>query len=80
MCLGVITFPRPEKDLLVTIRTGNYGSLERVLNLANALFVELEQAQRKSGLPKKLTGRKSQNWSAIPICGIGAKRLNLVVY
>jgi len=51
---GTITLPRPEKDLLITIRTGNYGSLERVLNLANALFVELEQAESKSGLPEKV--------------------------
>jgi uncharacterized protein len=24
---GSITLPRPEKELLITIRTGNYGSL-----------------------------------------------------
>jgi len=55
---GTITLPRPEKDLLVTIRTGNYGSLERVLNLANALFVELEQAESKSELPEKVDKSK----------------------
>jgi hypothetical protein len=47
---GTITLPRPEKDLLITIRTGQYGSLERVLTLANALFLELEQAEAKSEL------------------------------
>jgi predicted nucleotidyltransferase len=48
---GTITLPRPEKDLLITIRTGQYGSLERVLTLANALFLELEQAEAESELP-----------------------------
>lgn len=47
---GLITLPRPEKDLLVTIRTGNYGSLERVLALANSLFVDLEKARSESAL------------------------------
>src|SRR5215469_6389119 len=50
---GTITLPRPEKKLLITIRTGNYGSLERVLNLANALFLELDEAARTS-LPQKV--------------------------
>src|SRR5713101_3019319 len=50
---GTITLPRPEKDLLITIRTGNYGSLERVLTLATSLFRELEEAEAKSGLPEK---------------------------
>ena len=47
-----ITLPRPEKDLLVTIRTGKYGSLDRVLNLANGLFAQLEQATAGSELPE----------------------------
>lgn len=49
---GIITLPRPEKDLLVTIRTGKYGSLERVLDLAKGLFEKLERAETNSGLPK----------------------------
>jgi len=49
---ATITLPRPEKDLLVTIRTGRYGSLERVLQLAQAMFAELEQAEAKSKLPE----------------------------
>jgi len=49
---GTITLPRPEKNLLVTIRTGQYGSLDRVLTLANALCLELEQAEAKSELPE----------------------------
>jgi predicted nucleotidyltransferase len=48
---GTITLPRPEKDLLVTIRSGKYGSLERVLTLANEMFVQLEQAEAASKLP-----------------------------
>jgi predicted nucleotidyltransferase len=51
---GTITLPRPEKELLITIRTGNYGSLERVLGLANFLFKELEEAEAESGLPEKV--------------------------
>jgi RNA repair pathway DNA polymerase beta family len=51
---GTITLPRPERKLLITIRTGNYGSLERVLSLANSLFRELEEAEAKSGLPEKV--------------------------
>jgi predicted nucleotidyltransferase len=50
---GTITLPRPEKELLITIRTGNYGSLERVLTLAKTLFIELQQAEAKSHLPWK---------------------------
>lgn len=57
---GVISLPRPEKDLLVTIRTGNYGSLERVLDLANSLFAQLEQAEAESSLPEKVDGLESQ--------------------
>lgn len=51
---GVITLPRPEKDSLVTIRTGSYGSLERVLDLARSLFAQLEQAESQSILPEKV--------------------------
>jgi len=54
MRTGFITLPRPERDLLVTIRTGKYGSLERVLNLANTLFRDLEEAQSASQLPDKV--------------------------
>lgn len=51
---GTITLPRPEKELLITIRTGKYGSLERVLSLANGLFCELEEAETSSRLPEKV--------------------------
>src|SRR3989441_2789081 len=55
---GAITLPRPEKELLITIRTGSYGSLDRLLNLANTLFAELEQAETQSVLPEKVDRRK----------------------
>src|SRR5579864_5063388 len=48
---GTITLPRPEKDLLITIRTGKYGSLDRVLDLAKLLFDDLEGAEAESRLP-----------------------------
>jgi hypothetical protein len=51
---GAITLPRPEKELLITIRTGKYGSLERVLSLANGLFRELEEAETNSRMPEKV--------------------------
>src|SRR5436305_291470 len=52
MQCGTITLPRPEKDLLVTIRTGRYGSLDRVLDLAKILFGDLERAEAASSLPE----------------------------
>ena|ERR1700687_1046098 len=55
---GVITLPRPEKELLVTIRTGNYGSLERVLDLAKSLFAQLERAEAESSLPERADRRE----------------------
>jgi hypothetical protein len=54
MRTGTITLPRPEKELLVTIRTGNYGPLERGVELANSLFAQLEQAEIESRLPEKV--------------------------
>jgi uncharacterized protein len=59
---GVITLPRPEKELLITIRTEQYGSLERVLKLANALFFELERAEPRASCQNKWTDSESQNW------------------
>jgi uncharacterized protein len=73
---GTITLPRPEKDLLITIRTGNYGSLDRVLNLANTLFAELEKAERESQLLEKVDRSKISGvvsraymrfWNGLPI-------------
>jgi hypothetical protein len=50
---GTITLPRPERDLLIRVRTGKF-SLERVLNMANKLFAECEEATGKSVLPEKV--------------------------
>ncbi len=52
MNLGRITLPRPEKDLLIKIRTGQYGSLDHVMNLAKDRFLALEQAESRSDLPE----------------------------
>jgi len=51
---GTITLPRPERELLIRIRTGKYGSLDRLLGLANTLFVELKEAEAKSRLPERV--------------------------
>jgi predicted nucleotidyltransferase len=48
---GTITLPRPEKDLLIKIRTGEYGSLEKLTDLANRLFAELDAAREASAFP-----------------------------
>lgn len=50
---GTITLPRPERDLLIRVRTGKF-SLERVLDMANKLFAECEKATGKSVLPEKV--------------------------
>jgi uncharacterized protein len=46
-----ITLPRPEKELLIRVRTGEF-SMERVLALAQQLFRECDLAQRASLLPE----------------------------
>jgi hypothetical protein len=68
---GTITLPRPEKKLLITIRTGQCGSLGRELTLANTLFLELEQADTESKLPEKVDRLRSQSCVAMRICIIG---------
>jgi predicted nucleotidyltransferase len=45
---GTITLPRPEKELLISIRTGDFGSLDKVSTLANQLFAELDKATASS--------------------------------
>ncbi len=50
---GTITLPRPERDLLISIRTGEYGSLEKVTDLANRLFSQLESAMENSAFPEE---------------------------
>ena len=47
---GKITLPRPEKDLLIEVRGGSWR-LERVLQRAQRMFKEVEDAVKKSPLP-----------------------------
>ncbi len=62
---GTITLPRPERELLIRIRTGKYGSLDRVLGLANTLFVELKEAEAKSRLPERVDRSQVSSLSAV---------------
>lgn len=48
---GRITYPRPEKDLLIDIRTGKYKT-EQIENMADVLFADMEIATLDSPLPK----------------------------
>jgi len=50
---GALTLPRPERDLLIRVRTGKC-TLERVLDMANWLFAECEQDGEKSPLPERI--------------------------
>jgi len=50
---GSITLPRPERDLLIRVRTGKY-SMEKVLTMAQKLFAECEEAAQASSLPEKV--------------------------
>jgi predicted nucleotidyltransferase len=50
---GKITLPRPERDLLIRVRTGKY-SMDKVLAMAQEQFVECEDAARASSLPEKI--------------------------
>ena len=49
---GRITLPRPERDLLIRVRTGKY-TIEKVLQMANQLLSECEDALPHSRLPDK---------------------------
>jgi predicted nucleotidyltransferase len=48
---GTITLPRPEKDLLIEVRSGAW-TFERILNHAQRLFKEVEDAVASSPLPE----------------------------
>jgi predicted nucleotidyltransferase len=50
---GRITLPRPEKDLLIKVRSGAW-TFEKVLSHAQRLFKELEDAVAESPLPEKV--------------------------
>lgn len=51
MSEGTITLPRPEKDLLVQVRSGNW-TLERFLEEATSLRLSTEAAAASSSLPE----------------------------
>jgi uncharacterized protein len=53
MTEGTITLPRPEKDLLVRVRTGKF-SMDRIVAMAGELFEACERAKENSTLPKKV--------------------------
>lgn len=46
-----ITFPRPEKELLIEVRTGGW-SLDKLSTEVNRLFVELKDQRERSSLPE----------------------------
>jgi len=50
---GKITLPRPERDLLIRVRTGKY-SMDKVLAMAQKQFADCEQAAKVSSLPEKI--------------------------
>jgi uncharacterized protein len=47
---GRITLPRPERDLLIRVRTGEY-SMDKVLTMAEKLVAECRDAADRSPLP-----------------------------
>lgn len=53
MKCGRITLPRPEKELLIKVRSGAW-SFERVLDHAKQLFREVEEAVSSSQLPENV--------------------------
>jgi predicted nucleotidyltransferase len=50
---GRITLPRPEKDLLIEVRSGSW-TFERVLQHAQRLFHDVDKAVAKSPLPERV--------------------------
>jgi predicted nucleotidyltransferase len=72
---GRISFPRPEKELLISVRTGIW-SLEQLVNEAAKIFDEARAAQQSSKLPKSLnrsqisrlvTGAYLRHWSELDL-------------
>ena len=53
MTHGQITLPRPEKDLLIKVRSGAW-KLEKVVAHARELFKEVEAAVQRSPLPERV--------------------------
>jgi predicted nucleotidyltransferase len=53
---GRITLPRPERALLIRVRTGKF-SLEKVMSMAEELFAECRDAASQSHLPDSVDRR-----------------------
>jgi len=53
---GKITLPRPERDLLIRVRTGKY-SMDKVHAMVQRQFAECEEAAKASSLPEKVDRR-----------------------
>lgn len=54
---GQITLPRPERDLLVEVRTGKHP-IEKIIEMATELFAECENLSTKSPLPTEVDRRR----------------------
>lgn len=74
MRTGRITYPRPERHLLIEIRLGKFG-MESIKAMAESMFGELERAQADSPLPERVDVRAvsafvtdcyMQHWGASP--------------
>lgn len=52
MQTGRITYPRPNKEILIAIRLGKYDA-SFVAGMAEVLFADLKRAQAESDLPEK---------------------------
>jgi hypothetical protein len=50
---GTITLPRPERDFLIRLRTGEY-STDKVVAMAQKPCAECEEAARTSSLPERV--------------------------
>jgi predicted nucleotidyltransferase len=50
---GLITLPRPERALLIRVRTGRY-SMDKVMEMAEKLFAECRDATSRSDLPESI--------------------------
>lgn len=50
---GTITLPRPERDLLIRVRTGKY-SMDKVVAMAVELFAECADAEKSSSLADRI--------------------------
>ncbi len=63
MRTGRITLPRPEpeRSTLISIRTGEFGPLEKVLQLAEHKFEELASAEANSSLPAEVDRESISN-------------------